>query len=702
MSAAGPAPWSCPPRTRPGDPTRLGATALPDGVNFAVGAPAAQGMRLVLLDPSDGATLAELDFPEEYRVGDVFAMTVLDLDPSSVHYGYRPTGPAARADAPLLLDPYATGLAGGEHWGRRPRAYRCLIAGRGDSTHAPARPRVPDGELVIYELHVRGFTRHSSSGVVHPGSYAGVAEKIPYLLELGVNCVELLPVFEFDETDNTFTHPATGEPLPNFWGYNPVGFLAPKAGYAARPEPGAAAAELRDLVRRMHEAGIEVILDVVFNHTAEGDHRGPTLSLRGLDPGAYYLLTPDGGYLNLTATGNTVNANHPVTRRLVLDSLRHWAGEYRVDGFRFDMASILTRDGAGRPADDPPLLEAIARDPALAHCRLIAEATDATGLDQVGSFPHYGRWQEWNGRYRDGVRRFLAAKTASAGELATRLAGSADLYGGRGTSASVNYVTCHDGFTLADLVSYGRRHNEDNGQGGTDGIPDEDGFSCGAEGPSALPEVNRLRRRQTRNALLLPAVSHGIPFFLAGDEFGRTQRGNNNAYSQDNEISWVDWTLRDRNADLVEFLRRCLAFRRAHPVLRRPDHPDGRTPDGWAYPPVSWHGDLPDRPDWSARSRLVVGLFHQQPPAGPADTVLVAANSADRPRRVRVPAAPPGTRWHLFADTSATIGDPVGAYRPGAEPASVDDTAPLPLADHSVVVLVAHTEEPEELEERQR
>ncbi|GHH22865.1 glycogen debranching protein [Streptomyces rubradiris] len=670
--------------TRPGRPAPLGATVVPTGVNFAVCAPGARALWLVLMAPESGDVVAELPFPEDGRTGDVFAVTVSGPGVEQLHYGYRVGTGAGTAAAPVLLDPRARGLAGGGAWGERPR-YRSQIGEDTFDWGGTRRPRTAPEDLVVYELHVRGFTRDPSSQVARPGTYAGLREKIPYLLGLGVNCVELLPVFEFDETDNTYTSPETGAPLLNYWGYNPVGFFAPKAAYAATPTPDAAARELKELVRALHEAGIAVVLDVVFNHTAEGDHRGPTQSLRGLDGPASYLMTPDGGYRNLTATGNTVNANHPRTRALILDSLRHWATEYRVDGFRFDMACILARGQDGELLDNPPLLEDIAHDPVLADRLLVAEATDATGLDLTGGFPSYGRWSEWNARYRDDIRRFLLGRPGSAAAFAPRLLGSPDLYGGRTATASVNYITCHDGMTLADLTSYDERHNHANGEGGADGIPDEDSWNCGHEGPTGDPAVLLTRDRQRRTALALLFLSQGVPMLLAGDEFGRTQQGNNNAYSQDNPISWLDWTGTRTHADLLRFTRRCVAFRRAHPVLRRVRHPDGVTPEGWKLPPVSWHGERPGEPDWSDGSTLLAVLLHQEPPEGVRDTVFIAVNTGRADRAVEPPAPPSGTHWRLSLDTGAAT-EPEAPVPPGR----VHGPATLRLAPHTAVALTAH------------
>ncbi|MFT7840940.1 alpha-amylase family glycosyl hydrolase [Saccharothrix sp. BKS2] len=643
-------------RVAPAPPLPLGSTATPDGIAFAVASGSARRVSLVLLDPERGDEVAELPFPEDYRVGDVWAMTVVGLDPDLVHYAYRVDG---RDD--LLLDPRARRLPGGETWGRRPR-YRSAVARPDDFDWGDDRaPRLPVEDLVVYELNVRGYTRHESSGVAAPGTFAGLREKVPHLRELGVNCVELMPVFEFDETDV----PGAPERL-NTWGYHPVGFFAPKASYGSPRE-------FKELVRDLHAAGIEVVLDVVFNHTGEGDHRGPTQSFRGLDNAVYYLLTPDGDYYNFSGTGNTLNCNHPVVRELVVDSLRHWALEYRVDGFRFDLASILSRGRDGGPLPDPPLLEALALDPVLADRKLIAEAWDAGGLYQVGSFPAYGRWMEWNGRYRDALRRFLVAAPGGAGELAGGLIGSPDLYAGRGTGASVNFVTCHDGFTLADLVSYDHKHNEANGEDNRDGHDANESWNCGVEGPTDDPGVLALRQRQARNALALLMVSNGVPMLLAGDEFGRTQRGNNNAYCQDNDITWVDWGLAERNRDLVGFVRSLTALRARHPVLRRAVHPGGEPVPGWRYPAVSWHGARPFEPDWSADSRLVAVLLHEEG----VDSVFVVANTDLAATGVELPEAPEGTAWHVAVDT-ATGRSGAGGRR-----------GSLVVAGKSVVVLEA-------------
>jgi isoamylase len=677
----------------PGRPLLLGATVLADGVNFAVPSTTARRVWLVLLDKGTGEPVAEIPFPDDCRVGNVFTMLVRGLDPDTVDYGYRVQDHSIQAPSPVLLDPYAKLLAGRDGWGVRGGRYRSRLVAEAFDWEGDRRPRIPPEELVIYELNLRGYTRDPSSTVDSPGTYAGLREKVPYLAELGVNCVELMPVAEFNESDNPYLSPDTGRPLLNSWGYNPIGFSAPKTSYAADRAGSGPVRELKELVKALHRAGIEVILDVVFNHTGEGDHRGPTLSFRGLDNATYYLLTRDGYYYNFSGTGNTLNCNQPVTRTFIRDCLRYWAVEYHIDGFRFDLASVLSRGQDGAPMANPPLLEALAHDPVLAGCKLIAEAWDAGGLYQVGSFPAYGRWMEWNGRYRDTVRRFLVGRENTVGDLATRIVGSPDLYNGRGTIASVNYVTCHDGFTLMDWASYDQRHNEPNGEGNRDGSDVNDSWNCGWEGPTDNPDVLGLRRRQLRNAILLLLTSHGVPMLLGGDEMGRTQRGNNNAYPHDSEISWVNWDLAAENADLVEFTRRCIAFRKAHPVLRRPWHPHGMPVVGAPYPPVSWHGTEPWQPDWSVGSRLLGVLLHESSVGDPttvdgadlSDSIYLAVNSGPSTLDVRPPEAPPGMAWHVFANTA--IESPHDAHDVGAEPALTTDR--LLLAEHSAVALVA-------------
>ncbi len=689
-------------RLRPGRAFPFGATFVPGGVNFSVYSSHATACTLVLFEQDAAEPFAEIPFQEGFRIGNVFAMIVFDLDYENLEYGYRMEGPYAPAaghrfdPSKILLDPYARAVAGRNIWGVTPDWQRpCPYRGRlvfDDFDWDGDRPlETPIEDLVIYEMHVRGFTKHPSSGVKFPGTFAGIREKIPYLKELGVNSVELMPIFEFDEFENNRPGP-DGTLLMNYWGYSTVGFFAPKAGFAATGKMGMQVDELKALVKELHKNGIEVILDVVFNHTAEGNERGPHISFRGIDNKTYYMLTPEGYYFNFSGTGNTLNCNNPVVRSLVLDCLRYWVADYHIDGFRFDLASVLGRDPWGAPLPNPPLLESLAFDPVLGRTKLIAEAWDAGGLYQVGSFPGYGRWAEWNGKYRDCVRKFLKGDPGLIGEMAQRLQGSPDLYGQRGATASVNFVTCHDGFTLNDLVSYNDKHNAANGEDNRDGCNDNDSWNCGAEGPTDDPAINALRRRQRKNALLLLFVSQGVPMLLMGDEVGRTQHGNNNAYCHDSALSWLDWRLCETNADLFDFVKKCLAFRKAHPVLRNRSalwHPDG---EGAV---VSWHGIRAWHADWTGYVRtlafMIAGIPHRD--SGPvesvsdrkADALYVAMNMHWEPHEFEVPRLPAGARWHVFANTAAAA--PEDIWPVGSEPPVCDQRRFL-VGDRSVVVLV--------------
>ncbi|HEV2636438.1 MAG TPA: glycogen debranching protein GlgX [Actinocrinis sp.] len=686
---------------RRGRPLPLGATTAPGGaVNFAVYADKASAVSLVLFEPGAREPSAELPIPERFRVGGVYAITVYGLDPEGFEYGFRVAGPehpgpADRFDpGRVLLDPYARLVSGAGEWGRAPDRERpAPFRGRlllDDFDWAGDRPpgHAPE-DLVVYELHVRGFTRHPNSGVSAPGSYAGLREKIPYLLELGVNCVELMPVFEFDETDNP-RHGPDGRALPDYWGYNTVGFFAPKAAYAATGCLGMQADEFKAMVKDLHAHGIEVFLDVVFNHTAEGNELGPTISLRGLDNEAYYMLGPDGSYRNFSGAGNTVNCNHPIVRDLVVDCLRYWVTEYRIDGFRFDLASILGRGADGAVLPNPPLLEQLAHDPVLRRTKLVAEAWDAAGLYQVGSFPAYGRWSEWNGRFRDCVRRFLGGEHGTTGELAARIAGSPDLYAGRGATASINFVTAHDGFTLHDLVSYEHKRNAENGEGNRDGEDGVRGWNGGAEGPTEDRRIARLRLVRMKTALTILLTSAGIPMITAGDEVGRTQQGNNNAYCQDNEISWFDWALVRSNAALLRFTANLIALRRDHPVLRRVSHPHGTDRVGSGYPDVSWHGVRPWEPSWQHHDRVLALLRcgeHAAEEHGRSDAdVYIAMSAHDRPLELELPAPPAGRIWTLAADSGAE--PPNDSHPPGREPA-LDHPRRYTLAGYAAVVLLS-------------
>ncbi len=687
-------------RFRAGKPFPFGATLVPGGVNFSVFSCRGTGCTLVLHRRGAATPLVEIPFPDAFRIGNVWSMIVFDLDYEDIEYGYRVTGPydparGLRFDpSRILLDPYAKAVGGRDTWAVEPRwsdpfPYRARLAFE-DFDWEEDRPlEIPIEDLVIYEMHVRSFTRHPSSGVRHPGTFAGIRERIPHLQALGVNCVELMPIYEFDEWENARRHPETGAQLFNYWGYSTVGFFAPKAGLAATGKHGMQVDELKTLVKDLHRAGIEVILDVVFNHTAEGNEQGPTFSFRGLDDQTYYMLTPNGYYFNFSGCGNTLNCNNPVVRNLVLDCLRYWASEYHVDGFRFDLASILGRDPWGAPLKNPPLLESLAFDPVLAKCKLIAEAWDAGGLYQVGSFPAYGRWAEWNGKYRDEVRRFLKGDAGMVGALAQRLQGSPDLYGAnrRGPTASVNFVTCHDGFTLRDLFSYDHKHNEANGEGNRDGADDNHSWNCGAEGETADPAVLALRRRLVRNAWTVLLVSQGVPMVLMGDELGRTQQGNNNSYCQDSEVSWLDWRLAEQNADLLRFVRNLIAFRRAHPVLRQREHLQNRDRNGSGRSDVSWHGTRAWWADFGPDSRVLAFLLAGDQLAGREadDDVYVALNAHWDALPFELPAPRAGRAWHVAVNTG--VPSPEDSFPPGEEP-RLDDQGSFLVGGRSVVVLV--------------
>jgi glycogen operon protein len=731
----------------------LGASALTvaDGINFALLCRHGTTVSLVLYDLEGDEAFAEIPLdPYHHRTGDHWHILVGGL-PTSFRYGWRVDGPLGsghRFDPRIvLLDPAATAISDGAVWGkpieevpvrrresviRKTRVTmirkRCeiigessVVAGGGspdgqgvqaagsDDEPPPARssrrrslffrrsfnwhgdvpPLVPLEDSIIYELHVRGFTAHPSSAVAHPGTYQGIIDRIPYLKKLGVTAVELLPIHEFDENDCPFSNPQSGERHRNFWGYNSIAFAAPKAAYAASGREHGQVTEFREMVRALHAAGIEVILDVVFNHTGEGDHRGRSYSFRGLDNELYYLLDDHGRYLNYSGCGNTVNCNHPVVRDLIMTCLRYWVSEMHVDGLRFDLASILGRDRKGNVLLEPPVIETIAEDGVLADTKLIAEPWDAAGLYQVGTFPYGVRWSEWNGRYRDDVRRFWQGEPGMAGAVATRIAGSADLYeaSGRQPRHSINFVTCHDGFTLYDLVSYNYKHNLANGENNRDGTNDNYSWNCGVEGETNDPAVLDLRRRQARNFMATLMLSQGVPMILAGDEFLRTQRGNNNAWCQDNEISWIDWTLADKNADFLRFVQEVIAMRKRHPVLRRRTFFRGRGPSARLPPDIIWHGTEPGCPDWSAGSRILAFcLDGSRTDREPDCDFYVAFNAWQNALDFRIPLSPTGRSWRQIIDTAKPPPLDIVAMRDGER---VPPGAVYRLAPHSTVVLIS-------------
>ena len=648
---------------RAGQVFPFGASLLDGGVNFSVYSKDAAGCTLVLYHHSQPEPFAEIPFPESFRIGNVFTMLVFGLNIETVEYGYRFSGPWAPQqgyrfnESQVVLDPYAKSVSGRTVWGKKD-AVRSGFVHRGQiiredyDWQGDTPLGIPLSDLVIYEMHVRSFTAHPSSGVRHPATFAGLTEKIPYLKKLGINCVELMPVFEFNEFENA--REVSGVQLRNYWGYSTVGFFAPKAGYAASAPFGMEADELKHMIRMLHLNGIEVILDVVFNHTAEGNEQGPTISFRGVDNRTYYLLTPDGWYYNFTGCGNTMNCNNAVVRSMIRDCLRYWVSSYHVDGFRFDLASILTRDESGVQMVAPPLLESLARDPVLGKTKLIAEAWDAGGLYQVGSFPSWRRWSEWNGRYRDCVRRFIKGDAWTAPELLQRISGSPDLYYGKDPASSVNFVTCHDGFTLYDLVSYNEKHNAANGEENRDGSNDNYSWNCGQEGPAEDPEILDLRLRQMKNMLTLLLVSRGIPMLLSGDEFANTQYGNNNAYCQDNEVSWLDWNLLSENGNLFDYVRKLLAFRKAHPVLRARSF--DFSPNGTGYPELSFHGLNPWELNRDAATLTVACLWaedHRKYGTNQDAFLYLAVNAHWEDHSFRLPVIPAGFSWRTEAASSA-------------------------------------------------
>jgi glycogen operon protein len=586
----------------------FGATQRSGGINFALFSRHAQRVDLVLFQEGEEEPFAEVPLdPAVNKTGDVWHVLVSGLLPE-VLYCYRVHGPftprAGHRFNPeaLVLDPYALALGGGHPWGaargRPPRLGRLLFDEFDWEDDVP--PATPLAQTVLYELHVRGYTRHPSSRVRHPGTFLGLCEKIPHLKSLGVTAVQLMPVLEFDELDNPQKHPLTREPLRNYWGYSPLSFFAPKAGYAA--SAGQQVREFKEMIKAFHRAGLEVILDVVYNHTGEGNEHGLPLSFRGLDNAIYYMLDREGRYYNFSGCGNTLNCNHPLVRDLIIDSLTYLVSELHVDGFRFDLAAILGRGPNGKVLEDPPLIQHIAEHPVLAGTKLLAEAWDAAGLSQLGKFPAWGRWAEFNGWFRDDVRRFIRGDAHSTAAVAKRICGSLDLYGdsSRHPYHSINFVTCHDGFTLNDLVSYNHKHNHANGEGNRDGWDWSFSWNCGHEGPTDDPHVNALRQRQMRNFLTLLLVAQGVPLLTQGDEFGRTQHGNNNAYCQDNEISWVDWSLAQKNSGLLRFTRLMIALRKRHFAMGREQFV-GR---------VSWHGTKLGEPDWTGQGRALAFQLH--------------------------------------------------------------------------------------------
>lgn len=665
---------------RPGIYDLNGATPLQNGVNFTIHTCGGTSCELLLFHRAQEEPFAVIPFPDAYKIGDVYSMIVYGLNIEEFEYAYRVDGPYRPEKGLLfdknniLLDPYAKAVAGQRTWGIRwdHNYHARVVRDRFDWGDTP-QSKKELCDLIIYELHVRDFTHHPSSGVRHRGTFSGLMEKIPYLKELGINAVELMPIFEFDETMNSRT--VDGKQLLECWGYNTVGFFAPNSSYAAANEHNQEGTEFKTLIRELHANGIEVILDVVFNHTAEGNEKGKTISFKGLDNNIYYMLTPDGNYYNFSGCGNTLNCNHPVVQQLILECLRYWTINYRVDGFRFDLASILGRNEDGSPMNNPPLLRTLANDPILSNVKLIAEAWDAGGLYQVGSFPASGRWAEWNGRYRDALRSFLKGECWNAWDAAWSISGSGDLYGGfydhnhnnyAGYNSCVNFLTCHDGFTLYDLYSYNEKHNEANGWNNTDGADDNRSWNCGVEGDTDDPEVLALRSRMIRNACAVLMCSRGTPMFLSGDEFGNTKFGNNNSYCQDNITSWLDWRMLEKNRDLFEFFKFMIAFRKQHPVIHK------QLPTSvCGMDPIHTHNVNADQTDIPRDARtFCVSFAGYDKEKGHDDLIYIAVNTFWEDVTITLPNLHGRGAWHLNVNT---YGDGNGKYcYPDEEAARID------------------------------
>lgn len=673
---------------RPGFFREFGAVAIPGGVNFTIHTHGATSCELLLFHRKAEEPYAVIPFPESYKIGFCYSMIVFDLDIEEFEYAYRLDGPydekkGLRFDKnKILLDPYARAVTGQSQWGHVNNAqhgYRARVVQSnfdwGDQRHHS----IPMEDLIIYELHVRGFTMDESSGVKHHGTFEGLREKIPYLKELGVNAVELMPIFEFDEMRDVRL--IDENELIDFWGYNPVSFFAPNTSYCSSMEYNHEGLELKTLIKDLHDNGIEVILDVVFNHTAEGNEFGPCFSFKGFDNNIYYMLTPDGHYYNFSGCGNTLNCNHPVVRDMILECLRYWVIEYRVDGFRFDLASILGRNDDGTPLSQPPLLRSLAFDSILGNVKLIAEAWDAGGLYQVGSFPSWKRWAEWNGRYRDDMRRFLKGDDFLAQTAAARITGSPDLYDPayRGGNASINFLTCHDGFTLYDLYSYNQKHNEANGWGNTDGADDNNSWNCGVEGETDDPAILALRKRLMKNACAILLCSRGTPMFLSGDEFADTRYGNNNPYCQDNLISWLDWSLLKKNKDLFDFFQYMIRFRKDHPVIRK-----DLEPSYLGVPAMSTHGLTPDETNFSGDSHVVCVRFAgYNETTQKEDLVYLAVNSGWFPVTLTLPELPEHYEWKVAVNT----GDPKCQFFHKNSMPTVESK--IFLGERSVIIFVA-------------
>ncbi len=678
-------------------PLPYGAIVHDGGVQFVVFSRRATAMRVLFYNsPADPEPAEVVEFdPDLNRWGDIWSIFVPSAGPGLL-YHFQADGPfdpdhGLRFDGRArLIDPYAKALAGrflpaAEGIVRPPK---CVVIDDEFDWQGDRHLRRSLDETVIYEMHVRGFTCDKTAGVNYPGTYLGVIEKIPYLQSLGVTAVELMPVFEFPTND----WQGSSSRRPNYWGYDPLAFFAPHRGYAQDAEPGSQVREFKEMVLALHRAGIEVILDVVFNHTAEGNENGPTLSFKGLENRVYYMLENGGrNYRNYSGCGNTFNGNHPIVREMIFHCLRHWVHNYHVDGFRFDLASILSRNREGELVPNPPLLESIGEDPLLADTKIIAEAWDAAGAYQVGTFGSL-RWAEWNGHYRDDLRRFWRGDPNMVGLMATRLAGSSDLYeaSGRRPYHSINFITSHDGFTLNDLVTYSERHNEANGEGNYDGDRANYSYNYGVEGPTHRAAIESVRLRQIKNMAASLLLSQGVPMFLSGDECRRTQAGNNNAYCQDNEISWFDWRLIEKNKGLLRFVQSLVAFRRAEPTVRQTNFLHGDPHEPGRLPDVSWFGPSGGQVEWSGDSRSLVCLLGAIRPedadSPPNHHVLMLIHAGADARHFVLPPVARAMDWRLFVNTAAE--SPADIYPDLDGPASAGGGV-VTMEARSMVVFVA-------------
>ena len=676
----------------------FGAAVVDGGVQFSVFSRNATAMRVLLYKkPTDPEPYRTIDFDASAdRWGDVWRLHVPKLRAGTLYHfqadgPWEPTAGHRFDSAARLIDPYASALAGTylESFDGISRPPKCVVIDDDFDWDGDRHLRTPMSESIIYEMHVRGLTKSNTAKIraKEAGTYLGVIEKIPYLQSLGITAVELMPVHEF---------PILGSdgkklPRPNYWGYDPMAFFAPHRGYASSKKPGGQVREFKQMVKALHEAGIEVILDVVFNHTCEGNERGPTISFKGLENSVYYILSENEHYSNYSGCGNTLSAGHPVVREMIFHCLRSWVHNYHVDGFRFDLASILSRDRHGNLIADAPMVELIAEDPLLADTKIIAEAWDAAGAYQVGSFGG-PRWSEWNGRYRDDVRGFWRGDPHTLGALATRLCGSSDLYehAGRPPSCSVNLVTTHDGFTMNDLVSYKEKHNTANGEDNRDGDNHNISDNYGAEGPSRKKGITTIRRQQIRNFLATLLLSQGVPTIVSGDEARRTQKGNNNAYCQDNELSWFDWRLVEKNADLVRFVSELNRFRRNQPTVRRQTFLTGQPTQGRVIPDVSWYAPGGELLDWS-QNELAMTVYLTAP--APADDpsalgrdMVMMFNSTGENREFHLPRIGREVSWNLFLDTAA---DSPHEIYPGIDGPAPPTDKMVPVGRHSMKVYVA-------------